>query len=287
MEEKVVAHYFRRDLKTRIAAALKQAGKDPDHLRLRDIATIDQLHTGGHLATIDLCREAGFKPGMTILDAGCGIGGSSRLIADTSQCRVIGVDNVDEFIAAADFLTKSTGLEKHVSFEKASVYHLPFDDGTFDAVLCQHLLMNIEDKARVISEFRRVLKPGGKLVLHEITQTGDSPIHLPAPWAARHDISCLVTQETLDTILSENGFERLFYSDDREAAIEWWEKVKKACEKMEKSPVPLGPHILFGDNGIQFGRTMSANVREHLITVFSAVFVKKGERTGSGRSERN
>src|SRR3989339_720815 len=169
-ESNIKAHYHSDNLVQKIQYALEKAGKDLSRLELKDLSPVDQLHTGGARAGINLFRKAGFLPDEQVLDAGCGIGGSSRLLAKEFNCRVTGLDLSDLFIECAVFLTNCTGLEEKVRFQEGSVIDLPFEDHSFDAILCQHILMNIEDKAAAVKEFYRVLKPGGKLVLHEISQ---------------------------------------------------------------------------------------------------------------------
>ncbi|MCP3898649.1 MAG: class I SAM-dependent methyltransferase, partial [Desulfobacteraceae bacterium] len=187
MEEKVKDHYSvlgrsytaasENDLKERIVTALKKAGKDLQNLELKDLSVIDQLHTGGHLATRELIKKAGLSKGAKILDAGCGIGGSSRLLAKEFQCQVTGIDIVDEFIVTANFLTDlvagNSGLKKLVEFKQGSVLEIPPPDCLYDAALSQHTLMNIKEKGELFKEFNRVLKPGALLLLHEVVQKED------------------------------------------------------------------------------------------------------------------
>ena len=163
MEEKIKEHYSpygqpeaANDLKDRIVSALKQAGKDIQNLEIKDLSIIDQLHTGGHLATIEIVKRAGLNPDAKILDAGCGIGGSSRLLANEFQLKVTGIDIVDEFIQTAGFLTdlvaKNYNLNNLVEFNQGSILELPSPDGIYDAVLSQHTLMNIKEKDVLFNE---------------------------------------------------------------------------------------------------------------------------------------
>ena len=166
MESQVKDHYNSDNLTENIKNALIRAGKNLSSLDPKDISIIDQLHVGGAPASIKLLKKAGLDADELVLDAGCGIGGSSRLMAQLFNCRVIGVDLAQKFIEAAGFLTQYTGFESKTRFKQGSILELDFADSTFDAVLCQHVLMNIEDKAVAVKEFFRVLKPGGKLILH-------------------------------------------------------------------------------------------------------------------------
>lgn len=113
--------------------------------------------------------EAGFflpqlKPGMELLDAGCGPGSITLGLARTvAPGRVIGID-IEEFqFERARENAKRDGL--NVEFQKASVYELPFDYRQFDAVFSHAVLESLSDPAAALAEFRRVLKPGGVIGL--------------------------------------------------------------------------------------------------------------------------
>ncbi len=272
--DKVKEHYSSKNLTAKIESALNKAGKDLDNLELKDIAVIDQLHTGGHLATMDIAKKANLAQGANVLDAGCGIGGSSRLLAKEFKCVVTGIDLVDEFINAAKFLTKQTRLNKSVEFKQGSIMDIPLPGNSFDAILSQHTLMNIKSKDIVFQEFYRVLKPGALLLLHEVVKKNSLPIDLPVPWAKNHDTSFLVNWESLLEICKNTGFELVYYSDNFEKAEKWFEKVKNAAEKSAENPNPLGSHIIFGSQGKKFGTTMTSNIKTNKITIVEAVLKK-------------
>jgi len=275
MESKVKDHYNTDNLVHTIKVALVTAKKDLSDLQLKDLSPIDQLHTGGARSSIELLKKARLFPGALVLDAGCGIGGSSRLLAKNFNCKVIGIDLADRFIEAAAFLTQGTHLENQVEYQQGSVLELPFEDHFFDAVLCQHILMNIEDKSSAIKEFSRVLKPGGRLILHEITQGDNTPLLFPVPWAANSSISYLEPWDTLFAIIEAQGFETEFYSDETRSAGIWWEKVRTVSQEKSPEGSSLGPGLIFGKNAKVFGKNMSSNLKNNSICLIEAILKKK------------
>jgi ubiquinone/menaquinone biosynthesis C-methylase UbiE len=79
-----------------ILAALHEAGKDPDSITAQDLASVDQLHTRGKDATLELARLAGVTPEMRVLDVGGGLGGPARTLASEIGCSVEVLDVTED-----------------------------------------------------------------------------------------------------------------------------------------------------------------------------------------------
>lgn len=100
------------------------------------------------------------KPGMALLDAGCGPGSITiGLAGHVTPAGVTGIDISAESIGLARGLASDRGVT-NVRFEVADVYALPFDDATFDAAFSHALLQHLSDPLAALREIRRVLKPG-------------------------------------------------------------------------------------------------------------------------------
>src|SRR5947209_638695 len=134
----VEAHYTRSSLGETILAALREAGKDLEHLPPDDLAPVDEFHSGQRNATVRLARLAGVSGAEDVLDVGCGIGGPSRFLAKEFGCRVTGLDLTTEFIEVANMLARRTGLTGKVTYRKGDALELPFADASFDLVWCQN-----------------------------------------------------------------------------------------------------------------------------------------------------
>lgn len=100
-----------------------------------------------------------------VLDVACGSGGPALRIADRTGCSIVGVDLHEQGVATAQRAAVSRGLASRAEFRRADASRaLPFDDGAFDALICIDAINHLDDRARVLAEFRRVLKPGGRLL---------------------------------------------------------------------------------------------------------------------------
>jgi len=111
-----------------------------------------------------LVETAAIAPGDRVLDVACGTGVVTRLAAGMAggQGRVVGLD------LNAGMLSRARGYEEKagaVDWCEGSAAAMPFAASSFDAVLCQHGLQFMPDKAAVLSEMHRVLAPDGRLLI--------------------------------------------------------------------------------------------------------------------------
>lgn len=110
-------------------------------------------------------RQHGLRRGMSLLDVGCGTGviaGHARDIVGSTG-RVVGVDPSEAMLSVAHKKERLT--ESHVGKGEA----LPLDDATFDMVTMGYALRHVDDLRMAFSEYKRVLKPGGTVLILEIT----------------------------------------------------------------------------------------------------------------------
>jgi sarcosine/dimethylglycine N-methyltransferase len=236
-----IAQYSTGDLRERIETALGAAGKDPASVTATDLAMLEDFHSLGRLATVTLIDLAEISATDRVLDAGTGIGGTARLIAAERGCRVTAVDLTPEYCEIAEWLNNEVGLSDLIEVRAADVTELPFDAASFDVVISQHVQMNIADKRRLYAEARRVLAPGGRLALWDVTAGSAGPVHLPVPWANSPEQSHLVSPERLAELLLEAGF----------AIAQWNDLTEAAGKVMEEffagEQPPLGLHVFVRD----------------------------------------
>lgn len=109
-------------------------------------------------------RWLGLGPGQRLLDIGCGSGGPSLRMVEESGAGVVGIDIHTQGIEVARREAARRGLGG-VSFEVIDAGgRLPFDDGSFDAVICVDAINHLADRAGVLRDWARVLRPGGRVL---------------------------------------------------------------------------------------------------------------------------
>jgi SAM-dependent methyltransferase len=137
-----------------------------DHYSHNATYWIDIIRQNRDRYRVELTNDAVINsigvPGTNfILDAGCGEGYMSRILA-RSGARVTGIDLNSELIGAARRMAEMEGLP--IGYDVGTVASMPYADGSFDVVVANHILNDLENITTPISEFSRVLRPDGRLV---------------------------------------------------------------------------------------------------------------------------
>ncbi len=262
-------HYTRSSLGDTILSALREAGKDLEHLTPDDLAPVDEFHSGQRNATVRLAQLARVSGAEDVLDVGCGIGGPSRFLAKAFGCRVTGLDLTAEFVEVANMLAHRTELAGKVTYRQGDALDLPFPDASFDLVWSQNAAMNIADRDRLYAEMRRVLRPAGRLAIQDVAAGPGGEPYYPTPWAKDKSISFLFAPEVTREKLERAGFRVVAWHDPTPESLEQALARAKALET--GSLPPLGLHILIGPNFPTVSRNMLRNLEEARIRLINAV----------------
>ncbi|HTW09543.1 MAG TPA: methyltransferase domain-containing protein [Acidimicrobiales bacterium] len=228
-----------------IEQALITAGKDLSDIQPADLSSVEDFHTLGRLATSQLAELTQISSYDEVLDAGSGIGGTARFLADRYGCRVTAIDLTEEYCETARWLNELVGLEDRISVHQGNVIDLPFDTARFHVVISQHVQMNVADKARLYQQARQVLVTGGRLAIWDITAGTPGNLGYPLPWADRPELSHLVSAHRLRDAIEATGFSVVHWEDLTEQAATLMEAFLSAPSG------PLGLHTFIDDFAVK------------------------------------
>lgn len=158
----------------------------------------DTFHPGGTELTLHLGRALGLEPGLRVLDVAAGQGASAIHLAQRFGCHVRGIEYGPDAVERAILAAQAAGVAHLVSFEQGDAERLPVPTASFDAVICECAFCTFPDKTQAASEFARVLAPGGRLGLSDLTRTGDIPATLQGLLAW---IACIADAQPLENYM--------------------------------------------------------------------------------------
>ncbi|MDQ3809843.1 MAG: arsenite methyltransferase [Chloroflexota bacterium] len=172
---------------------------------LPSAAVLASLGCGNPTALADL------QAGETVLDLGSGGGIDVLLSARRVGPRgfAYGLDMTDEMLALAEQNRQAQGIT-NVRFLKGEIEHIPLPDASVDVVISNCVINLSADKAQVLREAFRVLKPGGRFAVSDVVVQGELPAELRQSmelWAGC--IAGALEEHTYRRLLSEAGFDRI------------------------------------------------------------------------------
>jgi arsenite methyltransferase len=135
----------------------------------------ESFHPGGTALTERLGALLELSPEHVVLDTASGNGTSALFLAQRFGCQVIGVDLGAENVARATTEAERLELADRVRFQVGDAEQLPIDDSTIDSVVCECAFCTFPDKPKAAREFARVLRPGGRVGLSDITRSPGPP----------------------------------------------------------------------------------------------------------------
>lgn len=279
----VIEHYSSPGLLQRITGALKASDVSIDDVSISDLSAMDEFHFRGAAATHELIDIVDAQENMTILDAGSGLGGPARLLADKCGCHVVGVDISRDYCDVGETLTKWVGLEDRVILERGDVLALDhFEKDSFDGAWSLHVGMNIEDKERFYQGIYRVVKPGATFLIYDVVMSIEgSDVCYPMPWAESSVSSYLLTSEGLQQEIKRSGFSIVNKLDRTAESLAFVEKFVADVKQSGGAP-RAGLNIVLGPIFKKIVPNMLENLQKGKIKV--VVFVCKKPINKRGRS---
>lgn len=153
-----------------------------------------------------------------VVDAGCGIGGTSVYLARTRGCRVTGVNLHEGQLEIAEQRASEAGLARQVGFRRGDCSRrLPFDGDSIDVVVNIESACHYSDRGQFLREVHRILRPGGRIAAMDWLATDDASAeqrerHIK-PLCEHWALADLETLSSYTRRLRETGFTVLEYSD--------------------------------------------------------------------------
>jgi tocopherol O-methyltransferase len=156
-----------------------------------------------------MAELAGIVEGEHVLDAGCGVGGAAVFLAGTFAARVTGISLSELQVETARKNVIKHKVNKLTEFHVADFVDTNFNDASFDVIWACESSSHGPDKKRMLKEWHRLLKPGGRLVILDFfKQPHLSPENenLVQKWCDLWAMSPLVTADQQSSFLSSHGF---------------------------------------------------------------------------------
>jgi len=177
----------------------------------------DIFHPGGAELTNKTVAAMNLPAGAAIADLGCGTGTTAMMLARYYDFRVSAVD-----ISAANIeraIQRMGADHAAIRFCQADARQLPFNDSELDGIIAECTFSLFTEQECVLSEIRRVLKPGGKLAITDMATRGSLPEDIAgilAPWTCLADA---VDEETYRAMFESAGFEIQITADESAGLI--------------------------------------------------------------------
>ncbi len=146
---------------------------------------------------------------LTVADIGCGTGASTIQLARSLNAKITAIDFLPDFIEVLKGNAANEGLSKKINPLVCSMENLQFNDEEYDVIWSEGAIYNIGFE-KGINDWRRFLKPGGLLVVSEITwTTSDRPSEIQKYWEAEYPE--IDTASSKINILEKNGYSPVAY----------------------------------------------------------------------------
>eukprot|EP00913_Durusdinium_trenchii_P000888 g826.t1 len=185
---------------------------------------------------IEEVKVDGLSSVSTVLDVGCGVGGSSRYLQKKYGAKVTGITLSPKQCAQAQELSRKTGQEERCDFQVADALKMPFADDSFDLIWSLESGEHMPRKAEFMAEMHRVCKPGGRIILEQrLLDSISKAYHLP-DWCSIADYRQIAQEQLGMTGLRTDDWSQYiapFWSAVIRSALQprgWWALLRGGLE---------------------------------------------------------
>ena len=276
--QRLLAHYHvDSDLSATVLDAIQQTKGSLSGLTADDLIAIDGFHIRGRKSTVELAKQLEITASDRVLDLGSGSGGTARYLATRFDCRVVGIDLTPSYVKLAAVLSELLEISGRTGFVCGNGLALPFKAERFDIVWSDHVQMNIADKNHFVKEMERVLKPGGKVAVHEVFSGPNGDPFLPVPWSSEAATSFMVHEAEMKQIFTDMGFSVLEWADVTDISDQWFQKMR--TKRAAASPSAIGIHLLMGPTAEEKIANMGRSLSDGRARVIMGLLEKPQKRT--------
>ncbi|WP_431045357.1 SAM-dependent methyltransferase [Streptomyces sp. P1-3] len=170
----------------------------------------------------------------TVLDLGSGYGGPTRYLAERFGCRVIALNLSEAQNQRHRATNAKRGLDGLIEVVTGSFQDIPCKDRRFDVVWSQEAFCRSGDRARVLSEAVRVLKPEGALVFTDLMAAEDTPAEVLRPAVSRLGVDALATPDFYRRTLTGLGLSRIDFDDQSSQLVRHYVRLTEETHQREK-----------------------------------------------------
>lgn len=231
----------------------------------------DKTHTQAQLDLVDeMLRWGNVEQANVILDAGCGVGGSARLLAKKFDAKVLGVTLSPVQAENGQAYSKVIGLQEQVIIEVKDMMSLVGSDKKFDLIWSMESAEHIADKKALVDMFYDLLEPGGKLLMATWCHRDEPPIlnnedrSLLEKIYQLYHLPPMVAVDELEEAMKASGFSQVQTADWSDNVAPFWKAVIRSVFSL-KSIIGLLKAGLPTIQGAWAMRYMTRGYQQNLI----------------------
>jgi len=197
--------------------------------------------TVDHLAD----RLEGITETSTVLDIGSGYGGAARRLVERFGCRVICVNLAEAENERCRALNQQAGVSDRITVLDGTFEQLPLEDRSVDAAWSQDAILHAGNRARVLNQVDRVMKPGGQFVFTDPMQSDDCPDGVLEPILARIHLADLGSPGFYRNVANDLAWQDCGFEDHTEQLVNHYSRVLTVTqERAERLKEVISPQYL-------------------------------------------